>query len=292
MRDKKNSHNNRDYRKYSRDGARQMSESYGEDMRNNLSPSSQHSYSPRANDQPNFPDEKIDFGNNFSQRPPRLRNSFHDTQGPLNQNRVQRSAFNTQRNSNNSSRQHNFPQTPNYNDASQQPPAYDLVEATNPSVSNYDNTATNNTYMSGQPIFNRLSFVSSISSGFGDGLTNPEPTFISMEEGRPRRRSFQSQATTKQIMPGLQVRSRESTFSTSSIDTPPRFRTVNSWIEQQSVRVAPYDQNIPPVPPLPGYLSSYTASENNVKIPSTKAYSYAYNPDEKLANEHMSGYVG
>lgn len=83
-----------------------------------------------------------------------------------------------------------------------------------------------------------VSDMSSLSSGFGDGdIIMPPPATASS----PAHRSNLSNASDG---------NRDTVFTEASDDSPPRFRTVNSWVRQQSGRVQ-RDESTPPVPVLP-----------------------------------------
>jgi len=102
---------------------------------------------------------------------------------------------------------------------------------------------------------NRASELSSLSSGFGDGdFAMPNGMMKPPASVNPRqstnipggRFSFMSQGR------------RDTVYTQSSEDSPPRFRSVNSWVDQQSGRIKRARQreedqeNAPPVPMLPG----------------------------------------
>lgn len=104
---------------------------------------------------------------------------------------------------------------------------------------------------------NRASQLSSISSGFGDGdiimpnnmIQPPQPATTNMRQSANLvgRFSWVSQS----------LKSQRDTISTqSSEDLPPRFRNVNSWVDQQTGRVKRAQQRnedgqeVPPVPVL------------------------------------------
>lgn len=99
----------------------------------------------------------------------------------------------------------------------------------------------------------RLSDLSSLSSGFGDGdIIMPQPT----ANVKPYQTSRLSTGTEAE-----QSQKRDTVYTEASEDTPPRFRTVNSWVRQQTGRVKRAKQReeqtanetglAPPVPSLP-----------------------------------------
>ncbi|KAI9158936.1 hypothetical protein HJFPF1_06939 [Paramyrothecium foliicola] len=116
-----------------------------------------------------------------------------------------------------------------------------------------------NTLRVAPPYYKRTSEVSSLSSGFGDGdmimppstanntldaaaltqLRPPPPT------SNPRRFSARTVST-----------NRDTWYTEASEDQPARFRTINSWVRQQTGRVKREkqrndDSDVPPVPALP-----------------------------------------
>ncbi|KAK2070095.1 hypothetical protein P8C59_004623 [Phyllachora maydis] len=113
---------------------------------------------------------------------------------------------------------------------------------------------------------NRASELSSLSSGFGDGdivvpelfIKPPPAASINVRQsttGMGRRFSWMSRGGS----------SRDTVYTESSEDSPPRFRSVTSWVNQQAGRVkrgqlraeaagGGDDDDPPPVPQLPGQL--------------------------------------
>ncbi|KAF6832237.1 hypothetical protein CMUS01_07010 [Colletotrichum musicola] len=104
---------------------------------------------------------------------------------------------------------------------------------------------------------NRASELSSISSGFGDGdiivpgmaLQPPPPVsqqYLTVNQNGAGRLSWTSKSN------------RETVYTETSEDLPPRFRSVNSWVNQQTGRIKRAqdrpqtdDEDVPPVPGLP-----------------------------------------
>lgn len=93
---------------------------------------------------------------------------------------------------------------------------------------------------------NRASEISSLSSGFGDGDILVPPAVAQVPaQGNMSRESWLSRGN------------RETIYTETSEDSPPRFRTVNSWVNQQTGRVKRQqaregeDGDVPPVPGLP-----------------------------------------
>ncbi|KAK1751861.1 hypothetical protein QBC47DRAFT_391226 [Echria macrotheca] len=109
---------------------------------------------------------------------------------------------------------------------------------------------------------NRASELSSISSGFGDGdiiVTNapvpvpqiPPNVHSNAPTNGHARFSWMSQEPSK----------RDTVYTQSSEDMPPRFRSVNSWVDQQTGRIKRAQQRehgeeagAPPVPQMPGQV--------------------------------------
>lgn len=108
----------------------------------------------------------------------------------------------------------------------------------------------------------RASELSSISSGFGDGdIIVPPPA--TLREGQdPRPYSFAKSAGRLSRANSVANRSeagsngqRDTIYTTTSEDMPTRYRSVNSWVNQQTGRVERQrqdrDEDVPPVPMLP-----------------------------------------
>ncbi|KAI0127445.1 hypothetical protein BJ170DRAFT_683286 [Xylariales sp. AK1849] len=109
---------------------------------------------------------------------------------------------------------------------------------------------------------NRASELSSLSSGFGDGdiiipgmLTEPPPA------ATPLRQSNNFLGRFSWMGRGDQ-RDRDTIYTTTSEDRPARYRTVSSWVNQQTGRAKRAgdrkqgDGDIPPVPDLPSTMST------------------------------------
>lgn len=90
-----------------------------------------------------------------------------------------------------------------------------------------------------------VSQMSSLSSGFGDGdIIMPPPQAATS----PAHRSMASNSSNGSELNG----NRDTVYTENTEDSPPRFRTVNSWVRQQSGRVRrAQDDVLPPVPMLP-----------------------------------------
>ncbi|PNH55689.1 hypothetical protein VD0003_g1929 [Verticillium dahliae] len=106
---------------------------------------------------------------------------------------------------------------------------------------------------------NRVSAISSLSSGFGDGdiivpgLQPPPPASQAL-------RSTQNVVGRYSWVSKSGSSNRETIYTETSEDLPPRFRTVNSWVNQQTGRVkraqgrSDDEEDVPPVPGLPAAL--------------------------------------
>ena len=124
--------------------------------------------------------------------------------------------------------------------------------------------ATQGTYMmrgptnlqyANQPQPYHMSYVSSLSSGFGDGLVIPDPNNPSVpmqgyRQSRPPG-TFSWQVPTQHGQD-----QRDTVYTTTSVESAPRFRSVNSWVAQQATRVPGPAQDIPSVPAIPTQLQT------------------------------------
>ncbi|KAI1005975.1 hypothetical protein K3495_g2245 [Podosphaera aphanis] len=166
-----------------------------------------------------------------------------------------------------------FPQIDHYG---RQPSLYNLSGNTNTHYSSsnysnpenqgsYDSRQTSNIYNKNLIEANRLSALSSLSSGFGDGLQIPEPVIagagisVSTEQGYLPPLNDQSRFSWVPSQP------RDTIYSSASVETAPRFRTVNSWVVQQSSRIEESTlrgQDVPPMPAVPTPYRSFTQREN------------------------------
>ncbi|UNI17251.1 hypothetical protein JDV02_003610 [Purpureocillium takamizusanense] len=114
----------------------------------------------------------------------------------------------------------------------------------------------NNTLRSNYQVANgRMSEISSLSSGFGDGdIIMPPPN--SKTTVTAARLPVPPPAATRSSVSEMSQR-RETTYTEASEDPVPRFRSINSWVRQQTGRVKRAKQrevaasDAPPVPNMP-----------------------------------------
>lgn len=106
------------------------------------------------------------------------------------------------------------------------------------------------------PTANRVSDISSLSSGFGDGdIIAPPPAAVVIGSAASANASKRSSRSSRSS------RKRDTVYTEASEDSPARFRTINSWVRQQSGRIRRAEQRdqeataitggVPPVPLLP-----------------------------------------
>ncbi|KAK2046333.1 hypothetical protein LZ31DRAFT_204501 [Colletotrichum somersetense] len=105
---------------------------------------------------------------------------------------------------------------------------------------------------------NRASELSSISSGFGDGdIIVPGMPGMVLQPPPPVSQPLRASRMGNDRMSWANRSNRETVYTEASEDLPPRFRTVDSWVNQQTGRVKraqarpQTDEDIPPVPGLP-----------------------------------------
>lgn len=127
--------------------------------------------------------------------------------------------------------------------------------------SGYNNAGTQQTFQTqgvydpNQREVNHLSYLSSLSSGFGDGLIIPEPTVVGAGETRQSYRNTRKFSwMTQQGRTSGPVGDRDTVYTSASIETAPRFRTIHSWVAQQTGRVerrVQSDAEVPSMPAIP-----------------------------------------
>ncbi|KAM3088157.1 hypothetical protein ACMFMG_002215 [Clarireedia jacksonii] len=110
---------------------------------------------------------------------------------------------------------------------------------------------SSNAYDPTQREVNRVSYLSSISSGFGDQLIMPEGG--PLPQIPVSRFSWTTASQTQN--------NRDTIYTTTSEETAPRFRTVNSWVAQQTGRVERRQQTNQEIPAMPEIPASYNAAE-------------------------------
>ncbi|KAH6661211.1 hypothetical protein BKA67DRAFT_550484 [Truncatella angustata] len=102
---------------------------------------------------------------------------------------------------------------------------------------------------------NRASELSSLSSGFGDGeIVIPEQYLNKPQPAATQLRQSSNFITRFSWMSRREAGNRETVYTQSSEDRPARYRSVGSWVNQQTGRVKRADEGqkeIPPVPELP-----------------------------------------
>ncbi|KAG9246037.1 hypothetical protein BJ878DRAFT_478703 [Calycina marina] len=124
------------------------------------------------------------------------------------------------------------------------------------------NNTVNDAYDPAQSDVNHLSYLSSISSGFGDQMLVPKvpPTPTSayaMIKSNRMSRNF------SWVQPSA---NRDTTYSTASVETAPHFRTVNSWVAQQAGRAqrrpSRPDDEIPQMPEIPNGMKAHQRNQS------------------------------
>jgi hypothetical protein len=117
-----------------------------------------------------------------------------------------------------------------------------------------------NSQFNNQPQTNRISYMSSLSSGFGDGLVpdpnNPNAVMQGYRQSRTNGTFSWMQ------LPAQRRGDRDTIDTTASVESAPRFRTINSWVAQQASRVpvgAVPGQDVPSVPAIPTQLRQQPA---------------------------------
>lgn len=145
--------------------------------------------------------------------------------------------------------------------------SYDPNSTYNPNLTYNSNAATaglsrqnSDAYDPAQREVNHMSYLSSLSSGFGDQIIIPEPLPTKPNNAGASRQSYRqsrkfSWATSARGPQG----DRDTIYTTASIDsTPPRFRTINSWVAQQVGRVQKEQaqDEVPAMPEIPKPLQA------------------------------------
>jgi hypothetical protein len=105
---------------------------------------------------------------------------------------------------------------------------------------------------------NRISELSSLSSGFGDADIVIPPN-VQPRDGAAMTLDSRSSANPMGHLSWATRSNRDTVYTEASEDSPPRFRTVTSWVNQQTGRVKraqqrigdASDDDVPPVPGLP-----------------------------------------
>lgn len=144
---------------------------------------------------------------------------------------------------------------PQSNGLSRQPSdGYGPAAGTQTTQNTYLTRQTSNAYDPNQREVNHLSSLSSLSSGFGDGLIIPEPVAGQAPDATRQSRKFSWMTVGSRGPLSSRNGDRDTVYTTASIETAPRFRTVNSWVAQQSGRVQrhlPSDSEVPNIPAIP-----------------------------------------
>lgn len=100
---------------------------------------------------------------------------------------------------------------------------------------------------------NRASELSSLSSGFGDGdIIIPEEFLEKPQPAATQLRQSNNFITRFSWMSRREAGDRETVYTTTSEDRPARYRSVGSWVNQQTGRLRRAEERKPEVPPVPG----------------------------------------
>ncbi|KAL2075763.1 hypothetical protein VTL71DRAFT_706 [Oculimacula yallundae] len=171
-----------------------------------------------------------------------------------------------------------------------------------PVLADYNNTGNKNTLLAGNNSFsepdvntfdsnqkasNHLSYMSSLSSGFGDGLIMPEPTVnggASRQTYRQSRNPGVSRFSWSTATPSTPGRKgdRDTIYTTTSEESAPRFRTVNSWVAHQADRSDGRQQSrVPSMPPLPPSLLQATGLGVHYRKPSEDP-AFQHHPGDEI----------
>lgn len=136
----------------------------------------------------------------------------------------------------------------------------------------------------------RISFLSSLSSGFGDGLLVSESTV----NGGASRQTYRQSRNLKNpdarfswvasVAQSPTVKgNRDTIYTTTSQDPAPRFRSVNSWVTHETTRAGmqqQIDREIPTMPPIPYNLRSPHGSDCS-RAPSEDP-AFRYHPGSEI----------
>lgn len=109
-----------------------------------------------------------------------------------------------------------------------------------------------NTYRA--PYNKHASEISSLSSGFGDGdIVIPQDRPISNSDTTNSKNNYTVNVEEFTLRPPPPAQYRETMYTETSEDAAPRFRTVNSWVRQQTGRVKRAVQAPATAPPEPEF---------------------------------------
>lgn len=122
-----------------------------------------------------------------------------------------------------------------------------------------------------------LSELSSLSSGFGDQIIIPEPA---TPKGLAPRQSYRQSRFSWAPSQGP-VGQRDTIYTATSVESAPRFRTVNSWVNQQSDRVERHQQMANEVPNMPEIPASLIPGGQHQRIPSENA-AFRQHPGDEI----------
>ena len=163
-----------------------------------------------------------------------------------------------------------------------QNPSYDSNAAYNPYPTYDSNKAvgglsrqTSDAYDPAQKEERHMSYLSSLSSGFGDQIIIPEAGPSKPNDDRASRQSYRQ---SRKFPWATSARNRDTVYTIASIDsTPPRFRTINSWVAQQTGRVQRQQEVHEEVPNMP-------------EIPKPLQIGFASNPAHQRTQSDISAF--
>jgi len=111
------------------------------------------------------------------------------------------------------------------------------------------NNTVNDAYDPAQREVNHLSYLSSLSSGFGDQILIPRVPPTPFGPDTPRKSTLSRKYSWAQT-----ANNRDTQYTNVSVESAPHYRTVNSWVSQQAGRTGKYlptNDEIPQMPNMP-----------------------------------------
>ena len=139
-------------------------------------------------------------------------------------------------------------------------------------LDNYNNTIKTNTtvisnntindaYDPAQREVNHLSYLSSLSSGFGDQILIPRVAPTQLGSQYPRKSTQSSKYSWTQSF-----NNRDTQYTDVSVETAPHYRTVNSWVSHQAGRNdrnPSQEDDIPKIPNIPYPLQVHQRNKSS-----------------------------
>jgi len=139
--------------------------------------------------------------------------------------------------------------------------ANDYSNTINTNTTVISSNTINDAYDPAQREVNHLSYLSSLSSGFGDQILIPRVPPTKLSAPTPRKSTTSSKYSWAQS-----ANNRDTQYTNVSVESAPHYRTVNSWVSHQAGRTVmqpSQEDGVPKVPAMPFPLQVHQRNKSS-----------------------------